>query len=123
MYRSNIVKKNKYQTQSASLASCFPQGSNITLPSDQFAKSPCANGRIFDDMVPDENLQKSYRFYGESDYEKCAADIKELFVDRKSCKTGTDACSFKEQFIASTDNSMFLVIYSYLSLYLEFLMS
>ena len=78
-----------------------------------FNKSPCANGNIFKEPVQYDALQRDYTFYGESNYKYCSDDIKLLFADRKPCTTGTDACSFKDQFIGNVKNSKFLAFSSF----------
>jgi Golgi nucleoside diphosphatase len=64
---------------------------------------------MFKDSVQTDLLQQDYTFYGESNYNYCAQDIRELLTERQPCTAGTDACSFKDQFIADVSSHKFLV--------------
>lgn len=90
-------------------ASCYPRNSVVPLEKLQLNRSPCANGFIFNEKMPYEALQKDHDFRGESNYETCRDEVKDLFLFKRPCTTGTDACSFKNAFIADVKTSKFLV--------------
>ncbi len=109
-------KRNNYNL-AFNRAFCYPSGSNVNLTKTQFNRSPCATGILFNEQVPYDMLQRDYAFYGQSNYEYCLEDIREIFKKKPACTTETDACSFKDKFIADVKNSKFLVPYFGLKLF------
>ncbi len=104
------LKRNNFNQQSR--AQCYPTNSQIDLTKHQFNKSPCGNGYIFNEPIPYEALQKDYAFYGDSNYNQCVEDVRELFNKQPSCSIPHSLCESKIKDVKLNDlkKSKFLVI-------------
>ena len=100
-------------------AACFPSKSKHSLTQIQIAKSPCANGNIFKENLPN-NL--NYSFDGFSNYNECKSQIRSLLFEgerSKPCETsdGMDLCSYNTAHVPDIKHNKFLV--NYANLYWE----
>jgi hypothetical protein len=75
-------------------------------------KSLCGNGKIHDETSPETSLDKDYRVNGESNYNYCVDDIKELF-NKKECEHSNGACSFANSFANGYKNTSFIALSSF----------
>ena len=127
MYKTHLIQESLASSLNLSIyADCFPKSAKSNLTRNQFIKSPCVNGDIYEEDigVVDHIFQSSnyYTLNGESNYEKCSNDIKKLFNKKQKCKIDSnqndpDACTFENIFIADVKSSKFLV--NIINLYLK----
>jgi hypothetical protein len=106
------LKANNYQEEI--IAGCMPKNSKFNLTKTNMNKSPCVNGNIYNDKIPNDAFQRDYfKINGGSNYESCYQDIDRLFNDKKPCTLNNSACSFNNAYLANTNHTKFYAISSF----------
>ncbi|RNA42204.1 ectonucleoside triphosphate diphosphohydrolase 1 isoform X1 [Brachionus plicatilis] len=92
VYRTSLI--NGSNDSASVLSPCMPKNFEKNFQTLDILRSPCGSGSIKNQSTNLSDFNVTLK--GSSDFGKCQIEVKNLLSDKKECRTGQDACSFKE---------------------------